>query len=1085
MMGMSRDKPDLVDEPSLAHALRVILAASLAASLAVAAFSSFLKWALIPHISLVAAASSLLGLVLSRYGRIRMAVFITLAGIAYAVLHAAAQYDGIQGIGLTAIPVLIVVGSLLLDRLRFVLFTAAAIFATIGMLAIRYFVLRLESPSTNDLGDLFIFIVTCATAALVGRLLTLRIQEGYQEIRASESRYRGIFENIQDVYYEMRADGTVGELSPAGATLFGAPREEMIGRPLAPFFLNPKEFDALLASIRTHGRVTNREVVICNSRGELAHVLVTASLLAGSGTSEEKVIGSIRDITERRRAEEALRESEALLRLAIEASGAGTFDYYPQSDKLIWSEVTKTHFGMSPQTEADHAMFLRAVHPDDREKIAQAYASAAAPGGGGLLATEYRAIGVEDGKERWIAVRGRMQFDAENRPVRLTGATLDISGRKRLEEELRRRVEELQKIMDFAPVALFVAHDPECRAVTANRAANDMLELPPDANSPSAPGGPTPPCPFYRDGVEVPIHELPLQTAARGVEVRNSELEVRLPSGRRRLLWGHATPLRDAGGRVRGAIAAVQDVTEARQRTDALLRESEERFRNTADAAPVILWFGDTEKRLTFVNEQMTQFTGLPAGQLLGHGWAQVIHPDDLEPARAVYYEAVDSRGSYQLEYRVRRADGEYRHMLGTTRPRYIGSEYVGQVGSVIDITDLKRRQDDDLARQKWESLGTLAGGIAHDFNNLLGGILAQTELALAELADGEPAEAEIRAIQSVAIRGAEIVRQLMVYAGQRDDTLEPVDVTRLIQESLELLKVVISKHAGLELRLATDVPAVRANPAMLRQILINLATNSSEAMGERGGAIRVSTSRVRVEPDALPDGSGLPAGDYLQLEIADTGSGIPPEKLSQIFDPFFTTKAQGRGLGLPVVQGIVKRLGGATHVRSATGGTTFQILLPAAAESPTEVRTHHAVPQDKPDSARGTILVVEDEEALRLAVSSMLRKAGFAVLEAADGSEAIRMIGIHAAEITEMLLDVTLPGVASTEVLREARRLRPDLRVIVTSAYSQQKVAAMSSDLGTQPFVRKPYHVADIMRLLGDNGSGPGLRVQPGPIGN
>jgi len=188
--------------------------------------------------------------------------------------------------------------------------------------------------------------------------------------------------------------------------------------------------------------------------------------------------------------------------------------------------------------------------------------------------------------------------------------------------------------------------------------------------------------------------------------------------------------------------------------------------------------------------------------------------------------------------------------MLGTTSPRYIGREYAGHVGSVIDITDLKRQQQEDLARQKWESLGTLAGGIAHDFNNLLGGILAQTELALAELAGGGSADTEIHSIQAVAVRGAEIVRQLLVYAGQNEDTIEPVNVSRLIEESLDLLKVVVSKHAVLELRLAADVPVVRSNAGMLRQILINLATNASEAIGvSLKFPIRVAVFRPRNRP--------------------------------------------------------------------------------------------------------------------------------------------------------------------------------------------------------------------------------------------
>ena len=1064
------DEPHLFDEPSIAHALRVILVAMLISALAISAVTLFLKWRLTPQLALVAGASSLVALMLSGSGRTRPAMFLPLVTITYVVLHLAARSDGIQNVGLAILPVLIMVGSLVLNRLALVLFTTGAILAVLGMLAIRYFVLQAERYSANDMGDLFIFAVTCAGAALVGRLLAVRIEEGFRLLRASESRYRGIFENVQDVYYEIDRGGVVLELSPAGTALFGVPPEEMIGRPLTTFCVNESDFEVLLATLRRQGQVSNRELVIRDSGGAFRHVLVNASFETGSHNGGGRVIGSIRDITERKRAEEALRESEARLRLALDAAGAGTFDFHPESGELMCSDITKAHFGISPQTEPDYDLFLRAVHPDDLGRVRQLGNSLAFAGSSGQFAIEHRTVPAEDGTERWIGVRGRMLVDAENRPSRLIGITVNISERKRLEEELRRRAEELQTIMDVAPVALFVAKDPECREVSGNQMAHGLAAAAEGMNiSLSAPQGAALPLRFSRGGVEVPAQELPLQLAARGAEVRDCELEVLVPNGSRRLLWGHASPLRDAGGRVRGAIAAFQDVTAARQHTDALLRESEERFRNTADASPVIMWLGDTQKGLSFVNKQMTVFTGIPAEKLLGDGWLEAIHPDDLDQARSVYDEGVDRQASLQIEYRARRADGVYRHMLGTTSPRYIGRQYAGQVGSVIDITDLKRQQQEDLARQKWESLGTLAGGIAHDFNNLLGGILSQTELALAELAGGGSADAEIHSIQAVAIRGAEIVRQLLVYAGQNEDTIEPVNVSRLIEESLDLLKVVVSKHAVLELRLAADVPVVRSNVGMLRQILINLATNASEAIGERAGVIQVSTSRVSIDSRSIPEGGGLLAGHYLQLEISDTGCGIPAEKQAKIFDPFFTTKSPGRGLGLAVVQGIVRRLGGAITVRSAHPGSVFQILLPGAVEPSREGSRDRADAEEKRGSARGTVLIVEDEEIQRSAISKMLRKEGFTVLEAPTGSEALAMLEIHAAELRVMLLDVTLPGVGSPEIFREARRLCPDLTVIVTSAYSEQTVAPMFADLPHR-FLRKPFRITDLLQLLGSS---------------
>ena len=922
------DEQSLADKQGLTHALRATFLALLVSALAISAMTLFLRWRHTPQLAFMVAASCLVALMLSHSGRMRAALLLVLLGITYAVMDEAARKSGIENIGLAILPVLIVVSGLLLDRLIIVVFTATAIFATSGMLAMRYFVLRAERFSTNDMGDLFIFTLTCATAALVGRLFAQRIKKDFRQVRESESRYRRIFESVQDVYYEMRTDGTLLELSPACAALFGVPREEMIGSPLAPFCVNRSEFDALLAALRTYGRVSNRELVIRDSGAELRYVLVNASLRSESG--EERVIGSVREITDRKRVEDALRESEARLRLALDATGAGTFDFYPQAGKLFLSDMTKGHFGMSPETRVDYEKFLSVFQPDDRDRILQMGTSPALPGNGAVLATEYRSVGVEDGKERWIAVRGRMLFDKENRATRLIGTTLDISERKRIEENLRRRAEELQKIMDVAPVALFVAHDPDCHKVTGNRTANCLAEAAEGTSVlPSVPGGPDEPRKFLRDGIEIPVQELPLQVASRGAEVRDCELEVLLPSGARRILWGHASPLRDAAGSVRGAVAAFQDVTATRQHTNDLLRESDERFRSAADAAPVVIWVGDREKRLTFVNEQMTRFTGLPAEQLLGHGWQQVIHPDDLESVRAIYYATVDRRSSLQLEYRARRADGEYRHMLGTTNPRYVGREYAGQIGSVIDITDLKRRQEEDVVRQKLETVGTLANGIAHDFNNLLGAVLAQAELALDELASGSYPEEELKGIREVALRGAEIVRQLMIYAGNENEVLGLVDLSRIVDEMLASLAVSVSKHARLETDLGKDLPAVHANPALLRQMVMNLVTNASEAIGERDGVIRVATGCVTLDPAAAISWR-LTGGDYLRLEVSDSGCGMPQEAQARVFDPFFTTKSMGHGLGLAVVDGIVRSLRGAIRLTSKPGkGTTFQILLP------------------------------------------------------------------------------------------------------------------------------------------------------------
>jgi signal transduction histidine kinase len=434
------------------------------------------------------------------------------------------------------------------------------------------------------------------------------------------------------------------------------------------------------------------------------------------------------------------------------------------------------------------------------------------------------------------------------------------------------------------------------------------------------------------------------------------------------------------------------------------------------------------------------------------------------------YSSSFYERHSFQMEYRLRRADGEYRWLLDNGVPRFErGGAFVGYIGSCVDITDLKRAQEEHLAAQKLESVGTLASGIAHDFNNLLGGILAQSEMALVELASGSRPEEEMQKIRAVAIRGAEIVRQLLIYAGQESEVLELVDVSRIVEEMLELLKVSVSKHAAMETALGRDLPAVRANPAQLRQLVMNLIINASEAIGDRDGLIRLTTGRVTIGRDSFVGTSDrLAEGDYLQLEVSDTGCGMTTDMQARVFDPFFTTKPAGHGLGLAVVQGIVRSTGGTIRLVSEPGkGTTFQILLPCAEYTPQETHSTTAgVEEEDVRTQAPTVLVVEDEDLLRLATSRMLRKKCFTIIEASNGSAAMDLMRAHRDHIDVILLDVTLRGASSREVFKEAKRLRPNVKVIVTSAYNED---AANASLGArvERFIRKPYSLGEVIDTI------------------
>ncbi len=392
-------------------------------------------------------------------------------------------------------------------------------------------------------------------------------------------------------------------------------------------------------------------------------------------------------------------------------------------------------------------------------------------------------------------------------------------------------------------------------------------------------------------------------------------------------------------------IMSLAVLVEQQHKTEHSLRESEERFRNMANTAPVMIWISGVDERANFFNRGWLNFTGRSLSEEIGYGWTVGVHPDQRDNCLAGYSAAFKGRRDWHTEYQLRRADGEYRWMLCSGGPRFAqGGVFEGYIVSCFDITDFKNAQESALSRQKLESLGVLAAGIAHDFNNLLGSIHAEAELAEVELAEGSHSDKEIQAIKRISIRASEIVRQLMIYSGHDRPDFEPLDVTKIVEEMLELLHVSTSKNASLKVDLARNLPEVMANGSQIRQVVMNLVINASDALANKGGEIRVSTAVATGGPDlTLPSGGALPEGTYVMLRVSDTGAGMTKEAQTKIFDPFFTTKLAGRGLGLAVVHGIVGAHHGTIDLVSAPGeGTTFHIYLPCVGQ-PHQISQRHA----------------------------------------------------------------------------------------------------------------------------------------------
>ncbi|HEY7335968.1 MAG TPA: PAS domain S-box protein [Bryobacteraceae bacterium] len=769
------------------------------------------------------------------------------------------------------------------------------------------------------------------------------------------------------------------------------------------------------------------------------------------------LLGLFSDITERKQAEAALRESEERFRSLADAAAVMIWSSGLDKVCTFFNKRRLDFTGRSMEQELADG-WASGVHPEDLDRCQATYNSsfdARIP-----FQTEYR-LRRADGTYRWVLDQGTPRY-RDREFVGFIGSAVDITEHKRIQERLRANEARLLAAQRLANVGSWERH-LESHASVWSEEMFHILGIKPDE---------PPSFPLFMSRVH-PEDQEKVSVAARDILSGTVPGEYRIvrPDGQVRFVRTVSEVVRNNSGEPIRIVGATQDITERRQ-AEAGLRESEQRFRRVFEEGPLGLALVGRDYRFLTVNSALCQMVGYTEEELTQKSFADITHPDDLrvdvELAERLFRREIPF---YRMQKRYVKKNGEVIWINLTASLLLNGDgEPLHGLAMVEDITEIKRAQDEALARQKLESVGTLARGIAHDFNNLLGAVLAQAELALGDLAAGSRPIEEVKAIRDVAMRGSEIVRELMIYAGEESPADELVDLSRIVKEMLELLKVSVSKHAVIETDLGHDLPSVRASAAQLRQVVMNLVTNASEALGDRDGLIRVTTSFVtggKESSEAVFD--FVVDGAYLQFEVSDTGCGMPPEVQAKVFDPFFTTKTAGRGLGLAVVQGVVRGLQGAIHLHSEPGkGSTFRILLPCAETAPEKIRGARDGAEEPEGPIKGvTVLIVEDEALLREPVAAMLRKKGFEVLEAADGFSAIDLLRANGGKIDAMLLDMTIPGASSPEVVMAAAKAWPDIKVILTSAYSKEIIAERMSASQVHSFIRKPFVLGDLLQTF------------------
>ncbi len=476
---------------------------------------------------------------------------------------------------------------------------------------------------------------------------------------------------------------------------------------------------------------------------------------------------------------------------------------------------------------------------------------------------------------------------------------------------------------------------------------------------------------------------------------------------------------------------------------------------------PVMVWTSGPDRRCDYFNDRWLEFTGRPLEAALRGGWAEGIHPDDRAAALAEYQSAFEGRRSFDMECRLRRADGAYRWIVHTAIPRYgADGEFLGYVGCCTDITDRKLLEQRLTQLERAEAISHLAGGIGHEFNNLLTGIIGHCSLLLEDPSLSPEARADLAQIQHSADRAAGLTRQLLAFS--RRAVLSPrlLDLNRVVTGTVSAIRGVVGSRIELSQALAADLPPVLADPGQMEQILLQLATHARDAMPQ-GGRLELETTAVRVDQAGASRHVGLAPGDYVTLAVRDTGPGMEPAELEHVFDPF-----QGKtgGLGLAAVFGIVKQSGGYIAAESEPGaGTSFSIYLPRQ-------ETAGAARQRGPQDAAGgteTVLLVEDEEQVRDLARRVLERAGYTVLAAADAEAAVALADRHAGEIHLLVTDVVLPRMSGRELAARLGIHRPAIKVLYVSGTSDYAIARHRLlDPGTE-FLEKPFSLERLLQKV------------------
>jgi two-component system cell cycle sensor histidine kinase/response regulator CckA len=759
-----------------------------------------------------------------------------------------------------------------------------------------------------------------------------------------------------------------------------------------------------------------------------------------------RMLGTIRDVTELKRSALALVQNEARLRATLDTmlEGCQILDF--DLRYLYLNEAAARH-GRKPCDQLLGQRMVDAYPGIDQTPV---YAAIHA------CLINRSPLRLEDVFTFADGTVGVFELSIQPVPEGIAILSVEITERRQAEELLMASEQRHRKLLASLPQAIFVQSDFKInfcnqaflRLVGAENEA-EVLGKSPLEFVPAA----------FHETVRARVRKM-LETREPSPAIQVEFL--RLDGGRVPTVVNSA-PTIDLGRQ--SFVVSIQDITELRW-AEQEMRLSEHRFRTLVQASSQIVWFADAE--LKSPDPIWSAFTGRPIETISGDRFIEVVHPDDRATVIALMSGMAREPQPIQTEFRMRRADGQWRWMQTQAAPLFNEQgELVEWIGSSNDVTEQRMLAAQLMQSQKLDAIGRLAGGVAHDFNNLLTVIGIHTYFLTEAIGEDHPLRTHVAAVSDATERATGLTRQLLTFTRQEIVQPKAVDVSQQVDRLLKLLRRVIGEDIQLNTQLTPSLPTVQIDPTQFEQIVMNLALNARDAMPS-GGQLAIETTLVELPRDKLSFPCTRP-GQFVRLAITDSGCGMSDEVWAHIFEPFFTTKpsGMGTGLGLSVVRGIVEQWHGYIFVKSTVGaGSTFEVLLPASDE-----RLPTPVPISSPVATRGveTILLAEDEGTVRRVARMILERHGYHVIEATDGSEALRLAAEHAGQIDLLLSDVVMPNVSGPQLVEQLREQQPRLKIVFMSGYLNDRANRKAIAESGFAILEKPFKPKDLVQAVRD----------------